>query len=156
MFVTSVLLLPVLVADCSVPYPPLGMQNGNILDGQITASSQTVGFESFNARLYGSSCWKSAKNNSGEFLQINLGEKKYVKAVKMQGDPQGDNWTEQFYMAYSLGSVWKNVTWLYDGVKVCQTTLPFAISALLRVCRLLGSYSQKLLRIKSNSLSLQC
>ena len=102
------------------PYKPLGMQNGRILDNQITASSQVTGFEAFKARLHGPSCWRSAKSNSGEFLEINLGEKEYVKAIKMQGDPLEDNWTEQFYLAYFLGAVWKNVTWSYHGLKVCQ------------------------------------
>lgn len=103
-----------------MPYQSLGMQNGKILDSQITASSRVIGFEAFKARLKGPSCWRSAKNSSGEFLEINLGEKEYVKAIKTQGDPQEDNWTEQFYLAYTLGAVWKNVTSPYYGVKVCQ------------------------------------
>ncbi|KAL9963496.1 hypothetical protein ACROYT_G027007 [Oculina patagonica] len=103
--------------DSLMQYQPLGMQNGKILDSQITASSQVTGFEAFKARLYGSSCWKSAKNSSGEFLEINFREKEYVKAIKTQGDPQEDNWTEQFYVAFTLGSVWENVTWPYHGVK---------------------------------------
>ena len=94
------------------------MQNGKILDGQITASSHLINFEAFNARLYGSSCWRSARNNSGEFLEVNLGRKEHVKAIKLQGDPLEENWTTQFYLAFSLGSFWKNITWPYHGVKV--------------------------------------
>ena len=41
--------------------------------------------------------------------------------MKLQGDPNADNWTEMFYLAYSLGSVWNNVTEQHDGLsaKVC-------------------------------------
>lgn len=109
------------LADCSAPYRSLGMQNGKILDSQITASSQIINFEAFKARLYGSSCWRSARNNSGEFLEVKLGQKEYVKAITTQGDPREDNWTTQFYVAFSLGSFWKNITWSYHGVKVCHS-----------------------------------
>ena len=97
------------------------MQSGKVLDSQITASSNVPHFEAFKARLNGPSCWKSAQNDTGEFLEVNFWHQiKYITGIRIQGDPQADNWTEQFYVAYSLGSAWKNVTQQQQGrVKVC-------------------------------------
>ena len=97
------------------------MQNGQILDSQITASSHKPNFEAFKARYLGLSCWRSNRNVIGEFLQVNfLSQRKYIAGLKLHGDPNADNWTEMFYLAYSLGSVWNNVTHQQDGsAKVC-------------------------------------
>lgn len=85
---------------------------------QVTASSHAPGYPAFKARARGPSCWRSAKNTLGEFLEINFGKKRYVSGIEIQGDPHADNWTEQFYLAYSMGSVWRNATRPYQGVKV--------------------------------------
>ena len=97
------------------------MENGQILDRQISASSHQPNFEAFRARTEGPSCWRSKQNVIGEFLEVNfLSQKKYIAGMKLQSDPKADNWTEMFYLAYSLGSVWKNVTDQQDGsAKVC-------------------------------------
>lgn len=105
-----ILLDSVSPTDCSAPYRPLGMKDGNITDGQITASSEVPGFQAFKARFDGSSCWRSAKSSLGEYLEVNFGRKENVKAIKTQADPLQDNWTEKYYLAFSLGLGWKNVT----------------------------------------------
>ena len=94
------------------------MTTGKIPNNRITASSHAPGYPAFKARARGPSCWRSAKNTLGEFLEINFGKKRYVSGIEIQGDPHADNWTEQFYLAYSMGSVWRNVTRPYQGVKV--------------------------------------
>ncbi len=68
------------------------MQSGKILDSQITASSHQPRFEAFKARLKGPSCWKSARNVAGEFLEVTfLSQKKYITGIETQGDPHADN-----------------------------------------------------------------
>jgi len=106
-----------LFPECAI-YRGLGISNGKIPNSQITASSHAPGYPAYKARVYGPSCWRSANNTLREFLEINLGKKRYVSGIETQGDPQADNWTEQFYLAYSLGSVWKNMTSPYIGVRV--------------------------------------
>ena len=104
--------------DCSAPYRPLGMNDGSITDGQITASSEVPDFEAFKARFDGSSCWRSANSSLGEYLEVNFGRKEYVKAIKTQADPLQDNWTEKYYLAFSLGLGCKNVTRQFGRVVV--------------------------------------
>lgn len=113
-----ILLDSVSPTDCSAPYRPLGMKDGNITDGQITASSEVPGFQAFKARFDGSSCWRSAKSSLGEYLEVNFGRKENVKAIKTQADPLQDNWTEEYYLAFSLGLGWKNVTRQLGRVEV--------------------------------------
>ena len=86
------------------------MKDGNITDGQITASSEVLGFQAFKARFDGSSCWRSAKSSLGEYLEVNFGRKENVKAIITQADPLQDNWTEKYYLGFSLGLGWNNVT----------------------------------------------
>ena len=101
------------------------MQSGKIRDNQFTASSHAKHFEAFKARLHGQSCWRSVQNDTGEFLEINFSSQKtYVNGISTQGDPQADNWTQQYYVAYYWGSVWKNLTQAYiEDVKVCNEFL---------------------------------
>ncbi|KAJ7392557.1 hypothetical protein OS493_010203 [Desmophyllum pertusum] len=98
------------------------MQSGKIRDNQLTASSHAKHFEAFKARLHGQSCWRSVQNDTGEFLEINFSSQKtYVNGISTQGDPQADNWTQQYYVAYYWGSVWKNLTQAYiEDVKIFQ------------------------------------
>ena len=95
-----------------------GITTGEIPDNWITASSHAPGYPAYKARARGPSCWRSAENIPGEFLEINFGKKRYVSEIEIQGDPHADNWTEQFYLAFSVGSVWRNVTRPHQGVKV--------------------------------------
>lgn len=97
---------------------PLGMINGKIADNQITASSNAPGFPPNKARARGASCWRSANNTLGEYLEINFGRKRFVYAVEIEKDPQADNWTKQFFLEYYTGAVWRNVSRPYRGVTV--------------------------------------
>lgn len=97
---------------------PLGMINGKIADNQITASSHAPGFPPNKARARGNSCWRSANNTLGEYLEINFGRKRFVYTVEIDKDPQADSWTEQFFLEYYTGTVWRNVSRPYGGVRV--------------------------------------
>lgn len=97
---------------------PLGMINGKIPDNQITASSHAPGFPPNKARARGNSCWRSANNTLGEYLEVNFGRKRFVYKVEIDKDPQADSWTEQFYLEYYTGTVWRNVSRPYGAVTV--------------------------------------
>lgn len=106
------------------------MTSGQINNNQITASSHAPGYPAYEARMEGSSCWRSVNNTLGEFLEINLGQRRYVNGVTTQGDPQADNWTKQFYLAYFADFVWRNVTSPYQTVRVRDDHI---FSAALRI-----------------------
>ncbi|XP_074633810.1 retinoschisin-like [Acropora palmata] len=97
---------------------PLGMINGKIPDNQITASSHAPGFPPNKARARGNSCWRSANNTLGEYLEINFERKRFVYKVEIDKDPQADSWTEQFYLEYYTGTVWRNVSRPYGAVTI--------------------------------------
>ena len=86
------------------------MYSGKIPDKHITASSKSPLYPAYKGRKGGISCRRSANDTLGEFLEIQLGQRRNIKGIATQGDPQDDNWTEKFYLSYTLGSVWKNVT----------------------------------------------
>ena len=61
-----------IVLDC---VEPLGMQNGEIKDGQITASSAGKNEPAYNARLnLEGKSWCAAEKSKSEYLQVDLGE----------------------------------------------------------------------------------
>ncbi|XP_068685159.1 coagulation factor VIII-like [Montipora foliosa] len=117
---------------------PLGMSNGEITDNQISASSYASGYPPYKARLGGTSCWRSANNTLGEFLEINFGRKRHVRQLKIEKDPQEENWTENFYLECYSGSVWSNLSGPYQGVKEGQTATynPLDKRKIDKICKL--------------------
>ncbi|KAE9554156.1 hypothetical protein FO519_002636 [Halicephalobus sp. NKZ332] len=97
---------------------PLGMESGDIVDGQITASSsfdeQSVGPQ--NARIRtekasGAWCPKSQiRNESYEFLQINLNSTFIITKVETQGrygNGTGAEFVNEYYLDYfRSGGTW--------------------------------------------------
>ena len=73
---------------------PLGMENREIPNGAVTASSTWIpsaGYEPWQARLnntYGS--WAALQNNIGQYLKIDLGKEKVVNKIATQGRPSYD------------------------------------------------------------------
>ena len=53
---------------------PLGMANSDILDKQITVSSQRTGHPSVEARLQSANGWCAGVTDKNQFLQIDLGQ----------------------------------------------------------------------------------
>ncbi|KAL9983324.1 hypothetical protein ACROYT_G005476 [Oculina patagonica] len=72
--------------DCS---DPLGMENGQISDEVITASSALrVNYEPWLARLHsqlGEGAWCAGKNSENQYLQVDLQHLHHVKRVATQG-----------------------------------------------------------------------
>lgn len=104
---------------------PLGMEDGNITDSQITASStyrQIPTLDPWQARLnnpgitgvtYGS--WSAGSRSVGEYLQVDLGCVKMITKIATQGRSIGVN---QHVTKYSVSYSNDTTSWpqyLQDG-----------------------------------------
>ena len=90
----------------------LGMENGTILDSEITASSKkNASTPAENGRLnytLGSS-WCAATSDSNPYLQIDLQTLHIICAVSTQGNSQADQWVKTYKLKLSTdGSTWTN------------------------------------------------
>ncbi|KAK3744939.1 hypothetical protein QZH41_020410 [Actinostola sp. cb2023] len=101
------------VTDCSKPF---GMEDGRILDSQITASSYYSNNESpSNGRLnrnLGGGAWSPITDATvGEYLQIDLGSNKTVYKVATQGRYNHYFRVTKYTLQYSDdGTLWTNYT----------------------------------------------
>ncbi|CAH3158948.1 unnamed protein product, partial [Porites evermanni] len=95
----------------------LGMESGDILDSQLSASSEgqwTLDGEPFlmsasNGRLNNdglASCWESATNDEHQWLQVHLGEY-YVNVTRIatQGCGREEEWVTSYKLQYSNDGV---------------------------------------------------
>ncbi|XP_073247149.1 uncharacterized protein [Porites lutea] len=79
----------------------LGMENGDIKDMQITASSsRTADLPQF-GRLNNGKYWCPEKANKNEYLQVDFGQIKRVNKILIQGRGNWYNWVTGFYVYYS-------------------------------------------------------
>lgn len=108
------------------------MEDGNITNSQLSASSSVNPFTPDKARLNGDSCWMpsgagtttvtSGHTSShilfvsslelharrphlaatSSWIQVNLGETRKVTGIVIQGCPQGDNWITKFKIQHSM------------------------------------------------------
>ena len=95
---------------------PLGMENREIPNGAVTASSTWIpaaGCEPWQARLnnprtlgsYGS--WSALQNATGQYLQIDLGKERVVNKIATQGRPSYDQWVTSYKLLFSSnGAKW--------------------------------------------------
>ncbi|XP_066014963.1 zinc metalloproteinase-disintegrin-like atrase-A [Pocillopora verrucosa] len=87
---------------------PLGMQNGEIKDRQITASSVRGQELAYYARLRGKKYWCAKAKSKTEYLQVDLGKVKTVSKILMQGRGNWYDWVTGFFLYYSSdGQRWK-------------------------------------------------
>ena len=105
----------------------LGMENGQIQDNKITASSDTG--QAKNGRLNKIGSWCAATSDSNPYLQIDLQTLHIICAVSTQGNPQGDQWVETYTLQVSTdGATWTNFT-EFGQVKVCFVHYPQRIGS---------------------------
>ncbi|XP_078603196.1 uncharacterized protein LOC144877167 [Branchiostoma floridae x Branchiostoma japonicum] len=99
----------------AAPFPScphlLGMESGAIPDGSITASSfHSAGYEPYNGRLNGidgEGAWVARHDTIGEWLQVNLGEKKPIMGTIIQGRHSENQWVTSYKLQYSTyGTSW--------------------------------------------------
>lgn len=87
----------------------LGMQNGEIPDSDITASTErTKGFHGRLHLLYTtwkSGGWEARKNDDNQFLQVYFGDLRKVTRVAIQGRQEKDQWVKSFVLSYGYDSV---------------------------------------------------
>ncbi|KAI8495091.1 hypothetical protein Bbelb_270770 [Branchiostoma belcheri] len=91
---------------CAQTYP-LGMESGAIPDDNITASSNHGGaYEPYHGRLNGVAgvgAWSARRNTIGEWLQVDLGEKKTVAGTIIQGRYHAPyQWVTSYKLQYSV------------------------------------------------------
>ena len=85
---------------------PLGMENGGISDGKISASTELNGHLAIQGRLHfpASSIaggWAAAVNDENQWLQIDLGNKfAYVTGVATQGRDLVGQWVTKYDLYY--------------------------------------------------------
>ncbi|XP_026210056.1 LOW QUALITY PROTEIN: macrophage mannose receptor 1 [Anabas testudineus] len=89
----------------------LGVENGNITDSQLSASSSTGLFTPNKARLNGNSCWMPSGNPMSSWIQADLGQTRKVTGVVIQGCPGNDHWVTKFKLQHSMdGTTWTDYT----------------------------------------------
>lgn len=83
------------------------MNNGDLLDDSFTASSYSVTNEPCSARLnrlIGGGGWCAANNITGEYLLIDLGEKKRVTGISTQGKHGKEaKWVTEYTVSSAIG-----------------------------------------------------
>ncbi|KAM9450976.1 lymphocyte antigen 75-like [Clarias gariepinus] len=73
----------------------LGVEDGNVTDSMISASSSRAGKEPKYARLNGQSCWMPS-STSNSWIQVSLPLLKKITGVVIQGCPTADDWVTKF------------------------------------------------------------
>ncbi|XP_061732556.1 macrophage mannose receptor 1 isoform X2 [Nerophis ophidion] len=89
----------------------LGVEDHNVTDSQISASSSMGSYTPNKARLNGNSCWRPLGNPAGSWIQVHLGQKRKVTGIVIQGCPNNDYWVTRFKMQHSMdGWTWTDYT----------------------------------------------
>nr|XP_040053507.1 macrophage mannose receptor 1 [Gasterosteus aculeatus aculeatus] len=89
----------------------LGVEDGNITDAQLSASSSAGAYTPTEARLNGNSCWMPSGNPTSSWIQVNLGQTRKVTGIVVQGCPQNDFWLTEFKIQHSVdGTRWTDYT----------------------------------------------
>ena len=90
----------------------LGIEDGRITDGQITASSvnKNPGNHPTNARLNRpegggtTGAWIAGSKDLPQWIQVYLGEEKMVSGVILQGRENSNQWVTRYKVQYGNGS----------------------------------------------------
>eukprot|EP00057_Strongylocentrotus_purpuratus_P009894 XP_011664368.1 PREDICTED: uncharacterized protein LOC105438351 [Strongylocentrotus purpuratus] len=95
--------------ECNNPGNPLGLESGDVIDSQITASSEEPGspYKSTAARLQSSTSWQPLVHDKLQWLQVDLLGAHLLTGASLQGRSDVDYYVTAFTLNYSLiGSVW--------------------------------------------------
>ena len=103
---------------------PLGLENKNITDAQITASTEynaahgaSNGRLNFKAGGGKTGAWSALTNNVHQWLQVDLRAKTEVTGIKIQGRQDFNQWVKTFTISYSNdGATFQP----YQNGKVCK------------------------------------
>ena len=93
---------------CIACSDPLGLENENITDAQITASTEfnsahgaTNGRLNFKAGGEKTGAWSALRSDVHQWLQVDLGAKTEVTGIQIQGRQDADQWVTSFTISYS-------------------------------------------------------
>nr|XP_054757152.1 uncharacterized protein LOC129263260 [Lytechinus pictus] len=93
--------------ECTSPGIPLGLENGDVIDTQITASSEDQTYKTATARLHGPQCWQPLIHDKLQWLQVDLLDAHLLTGLSMQGRVHEDYYVTAFTLKYSLiDTVW--------------------------------------------------
>ena len=91
--------------ECEVP---LGMENGAISDGQISASTQAINHLAIQGRLHFKAngamagCWSAVNSDVNQWLQVDLSNRfANVTGVATQGRNAHSEWVTKYNLQYS-------------------------------------------------------
>ena len=100
------------ISQCPECQDALGMQSGDISNGQVSASSEWDGnHAAIQARLYFEAAhgkagsWSAKYNNLNQWLQIDLGSKHEVTGLATQGRNGYGQWVTKYKVQYSDNGV---------------------------------------------------
>ncbi|KAL9963431.1 hypothetical protein ACROYT_G026941 [Oculina patagonica] len=74
----------------------LGMENGEIRDANIEASSAKPGHEAWKGRLNRNSCWKPSQDKNTEYIKVTFITKVTIIAIATQGAPIDSCWVKSY------------------------------------------------------------
>lgn len=86
----------------------LGMENGNIPDSSITASSVYSSYRADQGRLYNQGTygsWLAGANNYHQWFQVEFGNWTKITRVCTQGRRNAGHWVTKYKLAYGYDSV---------------------------------------------------
>ena len=97
------------------------MEDGNITDIQLSASSTSGSYIAANARLnLPNGGWVAASNDQIQWLAINLYRQHQVTGVGIQGKEDLDQWVTEYHVEYSTdGVTWSYVKNVNNESEVC-------------------------------------
>ena len=78
------------------------MESGAIPNGGIKASSTKTGYDPWDGRLNGNSCWMPAQNSNSEYITVRFASKVTVVAIATQGAPIKSCWVKSYIIRYGV------------------------------------------------------
>ncbi|XP_073249874.1 uncharacterized protein [Porites lutea] len=85
----------------------VGLANGLIRDNQLTASSEAAQAKNGRLNFIAGSSWCASTNDSNPYLEIDLEAVHIICAVSTQGNAQGSQWVETYFLQSSTdGMTW--------------------------------------------------
>ncbi|KAM7444380.1 hypothetical protein ABFA07_007046 [Porites harrisoni] len=95
---------------------PLGLESGSFKDEDISASSFRPGYEAYNARLHGHSCWRPLSDDTQYYLTIPTQSIVNLTGIAIQGASYEACWVTQYSLQYYDGLSWTQ--YQVDGNKI--------------------------------------
>lgn len=83
----------------------LGLQNGRLKNGQISASSTWPGLHTYRARLHHAFAWCARYNNHNQWLKFDFRRPTKVIGMAIQGRSNAHQWVTRFLLHSSQDNV---------------------------------------------------